>query len=136
MKDGYRHGKQKTEEIEMQRGFDMGFTKGVSYGKLSGTFYANCMLDREDSLELFHSKHSETEYIKQHNTFKQDLKNILYDEFDVSGERQHLMNMFATLEQLINKQYNNSSLMTLCDQFRETMTQYQSEEERNQPAPT
>lgn len=126
VKDGYRHGKQKTEEEEMQSGFDIGFTKGVYFGKLSGTFYAKCLLDREELLESSHLEHSKL--MKKNNEFKQELKNILYDDFDVSGEVKYLVDMFAALDQVINKQHNCTVMMRLCSQFRDDIRQHQ---ERN-----
>lgn len=112
MKEGYRHGKQKTDEKEMQTGFDTGFVRGACYGKLSGTFYANCLLDRGTLL-------LESSRIKEHNSFKQDLKSLLYDDFDVSGEEKCLVDMFVSLDRLIGAQNNNESLVKLCEQFRQ-----------------
>ena len=42
---GYRFGKQRGEEINMQRGFDAGFQTGKSLGLVCGTFYAALQRD-------------------------------------------------------------------------------------------
>ena len=40
--DGYRIGKAKEEEIQMQIGFDRGFERGMLSGRICGRLYASC----------------------------------------------------------------------------------------------
>ena len=40
--DGYRIGKAKEEEIQMQIGFDEGFERGILSGRICGKLYASC----------------------------------------------------------------------------------------------
>ena len=40
--DGYRIGKAKEEEVQMQIGFDKGFERGMLSGRTCGTLYASC----------------------------------------------------------------------------------------------
>ena len=40
--DGYRIGKAKEEEIQMQIGFDRGFERGMLSGRMCGRLYASC----------------------------------------------------------------------------------------------
>jgi hypothetical protein len=40
--DGYRIGKAKEEEVQMQVGFDRGFERGMISGRTCGALYASC----------------------------------------------------------------------------------------------
>jgi hypothetical protein len=40
--DGYRIGKAKEEEVQMQSGFDVGFERGMRAGRVCGQLYACC----------------------------------------------------------------------------------------------
>lgn len=40
--DGYRIGKAKEEEVQMQVGFDRGFERGMLSGRTCGALYASC----------------------------------------------------------------------------------------------
>lgn len=42
--DGYRIGKGKEEELQMQIGFDEGFERGMMLGRVCGKLYAACRL--------------------------------------------------------------------------------------------
>ena len=42
--DGYRIGKGKEEELQMQIGFDQGFERGMILGRVCGKLYAACRL--------------------------------------------------------------------------------------------
>lgn len=108
LKAGYRSGKQRTEEQEMQDGFDVGFRKGVYYGKCSGCFYANCVLDQ-----------SSTRGGNAHvtNSFQRDLKTIVYDDFDVSADMSQLRSMLTAVRGLIDRQRDKNRLLTFCNIF-------------------
>jgi hypothetical protein len=42
--DGYRIGKSKEEEVQMQLGFDAGFQRGIVTGRACGELYAACRI--------------------------------------------------------------------------------------------
>ena len=59
--DGYRIGKAQGDELEMQRGFDVGFSEGMVLGKLCGRLYGhfcNALMLKKEMGEL---KKGETE---------------------------------------------------------------------------
>jgi hypothetical protein len=134
LKEGYRHGKQKTDEKEMQTGFDIGFQKGVHCGKVCGVFYAQCLLEREHHRqEAYGSSASTVEAITRDNIFKRDLKNILYDDFDVSGEEGQLGDMLGRVKELfVSTQLESdaASLSTLYDRFREEISLHMGGEDK------
>mgnify|MGYP005994046821 CR=1 FL=1 len=104
-KDGFRHGKQRTDESEMQEGFNEGFTKGSVVGKLCGVFYAQCLLHLAQIGE------------SDINGFKQKLKNILYDDFDVNCDQQQHAEMISKLKLLFAESRDESTFDVYTKQF-------------------
>jgi len=97
----------------MQLGFDDGFEKGIQIGKVCGTFYAQCLL--EISRE-HHGAGRANESVSANNMIKDDLKKILYDDFDVTCEQ--YSDVVVRLRQLIGSKIPKSAAVDmLCDQL-------------------
>lgn len=112
-KDGFRHGKQKTDEAEMQLGFDDGFEKGIRVGQVCGIFYAQCLI--EMTREHQRSDRS-IDSVSAYNLIKEDLKKVLYDDFDVT--REQYGEMIIHLRQIIATRLPHcSAIDLLCSQL-------------------
>lgn len=98
----------------MQLGFDDGFEKGIQVGQVCGTFYARCLLEVTGGHRG--SDRSINSVNASCNLIREDLKKILYDDFDVTCEQ--YSEMMVQLRRLVATILPpNSALDLLCDQL-------------------
>ena len=83
-KDGYRIGKAKEEEMQMQLGFDKGFERGLKLGKACGKLYGSCLAkvptDNNEATKLMSQLQKLLyETVPEAEELDEALLNVIYD---------------------------------------------------------